>query len=308
MAKTFGLALSAGAARGWAHVGVLRALKAEAITPDIITGCSVGALVGGAYLLEALPAFEAWARTLSPLSVFQNFSFRMASGGFVSADSAFEAFAEYDRDIADLETRFGAVACDLGTGEVVELVDGSVLGAARASSAIPILMNAVKRGDRWLVDGAVVDPTPIELARKLGADVVVGVDLNAVPRALARFNPPENRLPVLLDRDDSEPQNFAETVTRLINETRNTLELEFKRARARMNAQPKLFETGMAVGDIVQMQISRARAQQHPADILLAPDMREALPNAFDRADEFIEVGYGAMMNSLPRLTALLEE
>ena len=297
MARKLGLALSAGAARGWAHVGVLRGLEEMGIKPDVIAGTSVGALVGGAYLVGALEGFEAWARTLSPLSAFQQFTFNLTSGGLINAEAAFSAFTDYDRNIEDLDTPFGAVACDLGTGEEVHLTTGSVLNAVQASSAIPILLNAVQRGDRWLVDGAVVNPTPISLARALGADFVIAVDLNAVPRTLARFNPPENRLPVIVEDSAPTPTTLTGAVTKLINDTRANLTLEFERAKARLNAKPHLFETGMAVADTVQMQISRARMETCPPDLCLMPDMRAALPNAFDRADEFIETGRSSLLD-----------
>lgn len=296
MVRKVGLALSAGAARGWAHVGVLRALQEMGIKPDIIAGTSVGALVGGAYLLDALDGFEAWARTLSPLSAFQQFSFNLGSGGLVNAEAAYGAFADFDRDIEDLDIPFGVAACDLGTGEEVNITSGSVMTAVRASSAIPILMNAVQVGDRWLVDGAVVNPTPISLARDLGADYVIAVDLNAVPRALSRFDPPSNRLPVLIEDKSALPTTLTGAVTKLINDTRDNLSLEFQRAKARIQSKPHLFETGMAVADTVQMQISRARMNTCPPDLLLKPDMRAALPNAFHRADEFIETGRQSLL------------
>lgn len=296
MAKKLGLALSAGAARGWAHVGVLRGLKELGLKPDIIAGTSVGALVGGAYLIDALDGFEAWARTLSPLSAFQQFSFNLTSGGLINAEAAYGAFVDYDQNIEDLDIPFGVVACDLGTGEEVKITSGSVITAVRASSAIPVLMNAVQLGDRWLIDGAVVNPTPVSLARELGADIVIAVDLNAVPRTLSRFDRPSNRLPVPVEDKSETPTSLTGAVAKLVNETRENLSLEFQRAKSRIQAKPHLFETGMAVADTVQMQISRARMKTCPPDICLMPDMRAALPNAFDRADEFIETGRQSLL------------
>ncbi|MEO1149644.1 MAG: patatin-like phospholipase family protein [Pseudomonadota bacterium] len=308
MAKKLGLALSAGAARGWAHVGVLRGLKELGLEPQVIAGTSVGALVGGAYLIDALDGFEAWARTLSPLSAFQQFTFNLTSGGLINAEAAFAAFEDYDRPIEDLEIAFGAIACDLGTGEEVTLTSGSLLQAVKASSAIPMLLNAVPRGDRWLVDGAVVNPTPVSLARDLGADYVIAVDLNAVPRTLARFDPPENTLPVPVETSGATPTTLTGAVTRLVNDTRDTLSREFQKAKARINAKPHLFETGMAVADTVQMQIARARMKTCPPDLLLMPDMRAALPNAFDRADEFVEIGRQALLNHADEIVANLKD
>ncbi|MEL6791267.1 MAG: patatin-like phospholipase family protein [Pseudomonadota bacterium] len=308
MAKKLGLALSAGAARGWAHVGVLRGLNELGLKPDVIAGTSVGALVGGAHLVGALDGFEAWARTLSPLSAFQQFTFNLTSGGLINAEAAFTAFEDFDRPIESLDVAFGAIACDLGTGEEVAITSGSLLQAVKASSAIPIVLNAVPWGDRWLVDGAVVNPTPISLARDLGADYVIAVDLNAVPRTLERFDPPENTLPVPVETSGPAPTTLTGAVTRLINDTRDTLSLEFQKAKARINAKPHLFETGMAVADTVQMQIARARMATCPPDLLLMPDMRAAMPNAFDRADEFVDIGRDALLAHADDIMANLND
>ncbi len=307
MAKKIGLTLSAGAARGWAHVGVLRALEEMGVKPDIITGTSVGALVGGAYLLGALDEFEGWGRTLSPLSALRDFSFKLTSGGFINAESAFSSFAEFDQPIEELSTRYGAVACDLGSGEEVEITTGSVLHAARASSAIPILLQAIEHQGRWLVDGAIVNPTPVSLARKLGADVVIAVDLNAVPKALTRFSPDvAHKTPPSSKETEEVSSSFSGTIKKLIADTRASIDHEIGKARAKIDAKPHIFETAMAVTDTIQMQLSRIQAQTHPADISLSPDMREALPNAFDRADEFIETGRLTMLDQAKTLEQLL--
>ena len=301
MTKKLGLALGAGAARGWAHIGVLKGLEEMGIKPDIITGSSVGALVGGAYLIDALEAFEVWAQSLSPLSAIQSFNLQVTKGGFVNTARAFEAFDEFDTDIENLDTKFGAVACDLATGEAVEIFQGSIIHAARASSAIPVLFQAVAHQGRWLVDGAIVNPTPISLARKLGADIVIGVDLLAIPSLLERFDPSAaiTQSPLseakLTQHSNANPdkgvKGLTSSVERLIADTKISVEKEIKKAKEKVMAKPHVFETALAVSDIMQMHIGRSRALAYPADILLTPDMREAGPNSFDRSEEFIEIG-----------------
>jgi NTE family protein len=308
VAKKLGLVLGSGAARGWAHVGVLRGLEEIGIRPDIVAGCSVGALVGGAWLLGALEEFEAWARELSPLSAFNAFSFGVQRGGLIDAKPAFEAFKSADKKIEDLPIKFGAAAADLGTGEEVWLTEGSVIEAARASSAIPVLFHAVQRGPRWLIDGAVADPVPVALARHLGADVVVSVDLNAVPRVLSRFNPPPPSVPALDAAPPATlPADFTGAVEKFIDETRKRVDRQLAIAKARHYAKPQLFETAYAAVDIFQMHLTRMRAVDAPPDIALTPDMRDALPTSFDRADEFIEEGRRSLLaqrDALERLIA----
>lgn len=310
MTKTLGLVLGSGAARGWAHVGVLRALAEIGLEPDVVAGCSVGALVGGAHLLGALDAFEAWARELGPLSAMSSFAVKVGRGGFVDTGPAFEAFRDFDRLIEDLPARFGAVAADLGTGEEVWLTRGSVVDAARASSAIPVLFHAVSHGPRWLVDGALANPAPVSLARALGADVIVAVDLNAVPRVLSRFNPPQTTAPALL-KASAPPavrsEGISAAVSRFIDDTRRRIDEEIALAKLRQQATPQLFETAYAAADIFQMHLARARRAVEPADICLTPDMRDALPTAFDRADEFIEEGRRALLERRAEIERLLE-
>ncbi len=318
--KKLGLALGSGAARGWAHIGVLQGLEEIGVKPDVIAGCSVGALVGGAYLLNALDALEAWARELKPVSAFSSFSLQLSKGGLVDTKAAFEAFRDYDRDIEALPMKFGAVATDLGTGEEIWLTQGSTVNAARASSAIPVLFHAVRHKDawqeRWLVDGALVNPTPISLARHLGADIVIAVDLNAVPRVLERFDPPPPSAPVLHQKEQQEqtlsvppanfPAAFSENVTKFIEDTRRRLEEQMQLAKQRQQAKPQLLETAYAAADIFQMQLSKARRATDTPDICLAPDMRDAFPHSFDRADEFVEVGRQALLAEREALQAML--
>lgn len=312
MTKKLGLVLGSGAARGWAHVGVLRGLEELGLRPDVIAGCSVGALVGGAYLAGALDALEAWARELKPLSALKSFSLAVSRGGFVDAAPAFRAFGDFDRQIESLPVKFGAVAADLGTGEEVWLTSGSILEAARASSAIPVIFHAVRREGRWLVDGALANPAPVSLARALGADIVISVDLNAVPRVLDRFSPPPlgKPAPAALERALAPPAPAkppaAASIRRLIEDTRRLVDAQIEAARAKSLSNPQLFETAYAAADIFQMHLARARSVAAPADIELAPDMRDALPTAFDRADEFIAKGRSALMERRTEIAALL--
>lgn len=305
MAKKLGLVLGSGAARGWAHVGVLKGLAEIGAKPDVIAGCSVGALVGGAHLMGALEEFEAWARALKPLSALERFSLKVRQGGFIDARPAFEAFRAFDKTIEDLPVKFGAVAADLATGEEVRITSGSVIDAARASSAIPLVFHAVQHQGRWLADGALANPAPVSLARALGADVVVSVDLNAVPRVLDRFDAPPAAVPAVVKPAPLRP-GIAGAVAHLIEETQAAIRRQLEFSRARADAAPHLFETAYAAADIFQMHLARARAHIDPPDILLRPDMRDALPTAFDRADEFIEEGRKAMVAEGDRLRALL--
>ncbi|WP_411819255.1 patatin-like phospholipase family protein [Hyphococcus formosus] len=306
MSKKIGLVLGSGAARGWAHIGALRALEEIGAKPDVIAGCSVGALVGGAHLIGALDEFSRWARSLGSLSALQHFSLKVHRGGFIDTAPAFEAFRDYDKNIEDLPVKFGAVATDLATGEEVKMLRGSVIDAARASSAIPVVFHSVYMNNRWLVDGALANPVPVSLARELGADIVIAIDLNAVPKVLDRFDAPPSSVPAVIPPGVPAPDTVTGAVSKLIEDTKAAIEKQIEFAKARAGAKPHLFETAYAAADIFQMQLARAKAVIDAPDIMIKPDMRDAMPTSFDRADEFIEEGYRSLMVKRIEIEALI--
>ncbi|GGD00377.1 patatin-like phospholipase family protein [Aquisalinus flavus] len=306
-----GLVLGSGAARGWAHIGVLRAFDDMGLKPDVIAGCSVGALVGGAHLLGVLPEFEKWARELGPLAAMRDFAVNLSHGGFLNPDAAFKAFRHADKPFADLPIPFGVNATDLGTGRELWITEGSVIDAVRASSAIPMVIHAAKmpqdHGDHWLVDGALSNPVPVDLARSLGADKVIAVDLTAVALTLERFDPPPTRAVTLVEPAPLIEQQhlLPEPLHNLVANTRHYVERQLQMAKAKMQATPHFFETAIATIDIFQTQLAEAKSQIHKPDVRLMPDMRAAGPTSFDRADEFIEIGYRVTMDAREEISAL---
>ncbi len=176
------LVLGGGAARGFAHVGVIRALEQEKIPIDLIVGTSVGSLIGSIYAYD-MNSFELeWtAFTLEKESIF-DYGLMMAftSLGVAKGDKL-EAFIKSKvptANIEDLKIPFAAVATDLNRGTRVVLDKGSVAKAVRASSAIPGVFQPVDHQNKTLVDGGVIDNLPISVAREKGADIVIAVDIS----------------------------------------------------------------------------------------------------------------------------------
>ena len=133
-----GLALGSGAARGWAHIGVIRTLAEAGVTPDIVCGTSIGALVGAAYVAGELDRLEAWVRSLKLQTVVSFLDFSLG-GGLIKGEKLIDFFRAHfvDRDIGELDRPFGAVATDLARGREVWLREGGVSDAVRASIALP---------------------------------------------------------------------------------------------------------------------------------------------------------------------------
>lgn len=174
-----GIALGSGAAKGWAHIGVLNGLAAMGIKPDKVAGCSVGALVGAAYAHDHLPELEKWVRGFSSWDVLGLMDIRWRKGGLIGGDKVFDVLHARigDVNIENLNRPFAAVATDLYSGQEIWFTEGDLRQAVRASCSMPGILAPVRQGERWLVDGAVVNPVPVSVSRAMGVDVVIAVDL-----------------------------------------------------------------------------------------------------------------------------------
>jgi len=174
-----GVALGAGAARGWSHIGVLQELAAHNIVPDIVAGTSIGAIVGGYYAAGLLDVLADFARSLTKRRVFGLMDLSLSGGGLVAGlklkKTLDEALAELQ--LEDLPKRFAAVATEIKTGHEIWMRRGNLVEAIRASYAIPGIFEPVQFDGRWLFDGALVNPVPVTICRALGADMVIAVNI-----------------------------------------------------------------------------------------------------------------------------------
>lgn len=182
------IAFGSGSARGWAHIGVLRALQQEGIVPDIVCGTSIGAFVGAVHASGELDALEGWVRGLTRRDVLGFFDVSLATGGLIKGDKllGFAARLFLDETFDQLERPFACVATDLASGREVWLREGKVRDAVRASIALPGLLAPQLLDERYLVDGGLVNPVPVSLCRALGADLVIAVELAWMRSACAR--------------------------------------------------------------------------------------------------------------------------
>ena len=176
-----GLALGGGAARGFAHIGIIRTLAAHGIVPDIVVGTSMGGVVGGAYAAGRLDGLEEWARNLQPRNILSYLDIRLNGSGLIGgAKLAAEIETTLGQHlIEELPLKFATVATEVRTGHEIWLTHGSMVDAMRASYALPGIFAPVLIGDRWLVDGALVNPVPVSAARALGAEIVIAANLSS---------------------------------------------------------------------------------------------------------------------------------
>lgn len=279
------LALGGGAARGWAHIGVLRALDEAGIEIGMIAGTSIGALVGGCYLAGKLDELEDFARSLTKRRIFGLLDFHIGRDGLLGGMKLTQRMQEHLENItfADLPRPFVCVASEIRTGHEIWLSSGSLITAMRASYALPGVFEPVTCNRRVLVDGALVNPVPVSVCRAHEQPLVVAVNLHydlfgraAVIRHSAELNEAGKAggdIPLVVDKGPNSRES-------------------------------RLGITGVMVEafNIIQDRISRARLAGDPPDISLQPKLSHIGLTEFYRADEAIRIGYETTMSQMAEL------
>ncbi|WP_339720002.1 patatin-like phospholipase family protein [uncultured Paraglaciecola sp.] len=315
-----GLALGSGAARGWAHIGVIQALEEMGIEIDIVSGCSIGSYVGAAYASGKLPELAEWVTSLTEWQVFALMGVGFHKGGLVSGLKVFKALQEnfsYD-SFEQLHKPFAAVATDLYSGREVNFTSGSVVEAVKASCAIPGLFPPLLFNNRWLVDGGVVNPVPVNMCRMLGADIVIAVNLSADfrPQSIVNnqidhgnnqkktsefFKRSQQQIKQWFKKDDvsnQEPaehdsvadQEFLEILEPTDIENPKTEDLQTT-TDAIVPPAPSIINAMTGSLDILSARVTRSRLAGDPPDILIEPQLRDFGMMEFYRATELIQHG-----------------
>ncbi len=290
---SIGLVLGSGAARGFAHIGVMRALMAHGIKPDIIVGTSMGALVGGCYATGQLDTIEAWARSLTMRRVIGYLDVKLGGAGLIRGGRLTHQLEESigDHNIEDLPIRFAAIATEIGTGHAVWLTHGSLALAVRASYALPGIFPPVHLGGRWLVDGALVDPVPVSAARAFGARVVIAVNMNA-----DRFGRGATIASHGSDPGDdqavappAEPRNGFARLRGIFGAER-----ALKRQIIAPDDRPGFSTVMIESFNIMQDRLTRMRLAGDPPDVHITPRISPIGWFDFHRAAEAIAIGQAA--------------
>ena len=294
MAKAkIGLALGGGAARGWAHIGVIKALAEAGIKPDIIVGTSIGAVVGACHSGGHLDPLESFARGLTRRRVFGYLDFNFAGTGLINGQRLCDQLDHHlgDRNIEDLEPQFTAVATEIGTGHEIWLSRGRVVDAVRASYALPGIFRPIKINGRWLLDGALVNPIPVSVCRALGARYVIAVNLNfdvcGRGTIVPHFEPDATAEPVAEPPPVTGKNGAA--VRRLLQ----------RQLFGKGEAAPGISTVMVEAFNIVQDRIARSRLAGDPPDAMINLRLADFGLFDFHRADELIERGVAATQRHL---------
>ena len=260
--KKTALVLGSGGARGWAHVGVVKALAELSIVPDIVVGSSIGSVVGAMYAAGQIAKAEELAPNLDWTRIAKLFlEFGISRSGLFEGKRIMKFFGEFIpvKHIQDLPVAYAAVATDLYTQEEVVMKEGGLLEAIRASIAIPGLFTPARHGRKWLVDGGLVNPLPVSVARTMGAGRVIGVDVNLR----------EGKAPTPAKEDGKEKKEdkapfLPDVITRSFRVAENS--------------------------------ITRERLLRQPPDILIQPEVGHIATLEFQRGEEAMAAGYRAAM------------
>ena len=285
-----GLALGGGAARGWAHIGVLRALEKAGIRPAVIAGTSMGALAGGAWAAGRLDQLEEFARSMTKRRMFGFLDWRIGGNGLISGGRLARLLENNFGEtlIEELPVKYAAIATELSSGHEIWLTRGSLIQSMRASYALPGIFAPIRAGGRWLVDGALVNPIPVSAARALGARVVIAVNLHS--DVFGKGTVIQDSGP----HDEEEPAPAAPR-----NLFGNVFGLPRSRVQTPADGPRGISSVMMDAFNITQDRISRSRLAGDPPDVMISPRLNHVGLFEFYRAEEAIRAGEEAAERAL---------
>jgi len=312
--KKIGLALGSGAARGWAHIGVIEALEEKGIQVDYIAGTSMGALVGSIYAAGKLQILKEFVLTLSWKQLMNFFDPVFPRSGLIDGKRIADFINEHSENaiIEDMNIPFAAVCTDLLTGCEHVIKEGKIIDAVRGSISIPGMFTPLRLGERLLVDGALVNPVPVSVVKDMGAEFVIAVDVNYGTNAIKASHQHKVtsqqvvkqaiRKVINLEEDATEAEEAEDTIEEKwqlgLHElgkryaifqytVRNQIEGWMDREKI-----PGILEILLASYNILEVQVTETMIQADPPDVLIRPDLSDMAMVDFDRAEEAIERGY----------------
>jgi NTE family protein len=299
-----GLALGGGAARGFAHIGILRTLAANGIVPDVVVGTSIGAVVGGLHAAGRLDTFEEWGRSLQGMrNILGYLDIRLNGSGLLGGEKLATRLEEAVGQtlVEDLPIKFATVATEVRTGHEIWLTRGRVVDAMRASYALPGIFSPVLIGDRWLVDGALVNPVPVSAARALGAEIVIAANLSSDIFTHSTTIYSHGAVPAPA-APEAEETTAKRRFPRLFS-AEKTMKREFFGGGGR----PGISSVMVDAFNIMQDRITRARLAGDPPDLLISPRVGQFGWFDFHRSEDLIAHGARAAERALESIQEAIE-
>lgn len=296
-----GIALGGGMARGFAHIGVLNTLNKHGIFPSIVSGTSIGAVVGASYLAGKLNEFEKWSTSLNRMKILSYLDFRVRSAGLIGGKRLMATLHQHfkDMDVEDLPHPFITIASDLVTGHEVWIRKGNLIEAIVASFALPGVFPPVERNGRFLIDGALVNPCPVSACQAMGARMTIAVDLHADLIGKAT-KPGQNYQTVAgfdLFDDKDVPKEEQDKISNSLT----------RRLFRREDSSPSLFGVMISSLGIIQDRLTRSRMAGDPPDVHVKPHIGHIGLLEFEKAQELIAAGEAAALRVMPEIRAAMD-
>jgi len=288
-----GLSLGSGAARAFAHIGIIQQLEAMNIKPDVISGCSLGAFIGCVYITGKLAEFTDWLLQLKLKDALAFADVSINSGGVVMGERLNQFFFELfgDTRIESLPVPFATIATDLTTGKEVWFKNGLIVHALRASMSLPGLIAPYNYQGKWLIDGGIVNPVPVSICRALGADVVIGVNLNGDVVGKHFTSVPPKPFKLQLESKNNHEDLSKPFSTRIKKTVKSSLSTMFSQLSDSKSKSPGIFDVLAGTINIMQDKITRSRMAMDSPEILLEPQLSQVGLLEYYRASETIKQG-----------------
>ncbi len=295
------IALGGGGAKGYAHLGVLKALKELDIHFDIVTGTSIGSFVGAVYAGGGIEKLEEISLKINIADLPRILTPAFSKHGLLSGNYINQLLQKVitQEKIEELPIKYAAVSVDINKGETVSFTKGNLGMAIRSSIAVPGLFTPVIDGDRFLVDGGVMEPVPVNSARKLGADFVVAVDL------ISKFKTFSEEAGTKGILDDLPFKTEIDHLSDYIKKLGETLYL-FEKDKKLFNDKT-VVDIVQRISVISQSRMIENQVQLGNPEIVITPDVTEIGVLDFHKSKEGIEAGYKATKEKLPEIKKLLK-
>lgn len=288
--KTVSLVLGSGGARGLAHIGVIQWLEENGYQIQSISGCSIGALVGGIYAAGKLDEYEAWVRAVSRLDIVNLLDLSWSDSGLIKGDKVINSLIELvgDTDIRELPIRFTAVAANIDENKEVWIDKGSLFNAIRASISLPMLFTPVQHNGDRLIDGGVLNPVPIAPTFSDETDLTIAVNLSGEPQII---KPEETS--TLAEEESPESMPLHHRISQYINDLTRSVS-------ARHSFDWEAYDIANQAFDAMQATIVRQKLAVYPPDLTIEVPRNACGILEFHRAAEMIELGYQRAKSAIP--------
>ncbi len=298
--KKIGLALGSGSFRGFAHVGVIKALIDNNIPIDYLAGTSIGAIVASFYALNKLDNFEQFITTANWKKFFSMLDITLTGGGLIDGKKAIQVIHKWlgDANIEDTKIPLTINSTNVLTGEEVRFTTGDIKQAIRASFSLPGIFTPAKINDNYFVDGGLVNPIPISTVRDMGADIVIAVNLNhdlIYERSFAKkLN--KNKIHISKRKAISSSLSGNHTYTKLI----------LKKWLTKKN-KPSIIDVLHSTMQIFIYQITEQNLKLHPPDFIIKPKLGNQGHLDFKKGQIAIDEGYNQTLKVIPEIKKVIK-